>query len=130
VAGIDAPHQRASPRHRLSVGARAGAHADPRHRRLSGEWLLDLPLLDKSYAEWSADTCACRRSRRARRSQPSGIAISRTLNADAPENEQDALQAARLFTEYLKACRDDRYAMSLLPPAASSCRVTLPARRR
>ena len=38
------------------------------------------------------------------------------LNADAPENEQDALQAARLFTEYLKACRDDRYAMSLLPP--------------
>src|SRR5207253_3730485 len=27
-----------------------------------------------------------------------------------------ALAAARLFTGYLKACRDERYAMSLLPP--------------
>src|SRR5262245_39718395 len=81
-----------------------------------GEWLLDLPLLDKSYAEWSADTL-----RLSQEPPRSTLAAEwhghlATLKADAPENEQDALQAARLFTEYLKACRDDRYAMSLLPP--------------
>jgi predicted YcjX-like family ATPase len=39
-----------------------------------------------------------------------------TLNAEGRENEQAALAAARLFTDYLRACRDDRFAMSLLPP--------------
>jgi predicted YcjX-like family ATPase len=39
-----------------------------------------------------------------------------TLNASAREDEQAALTAARLFTEYLRACRDERFAMSLLPP--------------
>ena len=32
------------------------------------------------------------------------------------EDEQAALTAARLFTDYLRACRDERFAMSLLPP--------------
>jgi uncharacterized protein len=81
-----------------------------------GEWLLDLPLLSKTYAEWSADTL--RLSQEPPRSTLAAEwhAHLATLKAEAPENEQDALQAARLFTEYLKACRDDRYAMSLLPP--------------
>jgi hypothetical protein len=39
-----------------------------------------------------------------------------TLNAHDRENEQAALTAARLFTDYLRACRDERFAMSLLPP--------------
>jgi len=39
-----------------------------------------------------------------------------TLNAQAREDEQAALTAARLFTDYLRACRDERFAMSLLPP--------------
>ena len=34
----------------------------------------------------------------------------------APEDEQAAREAARLFTGYLQACRDERYAMRLLPP--------------
>src|SRR5262249_15994972 len=38
------------------------------------------------------------------------------LQPNEPADEQDALTAARLFTEYLKACRDERFAMSLLPP--------------
>ncbi len=81
-----------------------------------GEWLLDLPLLETSYAEWSAE--AIKLSRLAPRA---GLARDwhahlATLDAEAPENEQEALTAARLFTEYLRACRGDRYAMSLLPP--------------
>ena len=39
-----------------------------------------------------------------------------TLVAEAREDEQAALTAARLFTDYLRACRDERFAMSLLPP--------------
>ncbi|MEA2875938.1 MAG: uncharacterized protein QOF14_1134 [Hyphomicrobiales bacterium] len=81
-----------------------------------GEWLLDLPLLATSYARWSRDTLQLSRS------GPRAMLAARwhrhlaTLNPAAPENEQSALQAAALFTDYLKACRDDRYAMRLLPP--------------
>src|SRR6185312_7411459 len=39
-----------------------------------------------------------------------------TLSAEARENEQEARAAAKLFTDYLRACRDERFAMSLLPP--------------
>ena len=39
-----------------------------------------------------------------------------TLDPAAAEDEQAAREAARLFTDYLNACRDERYAMRLLPP--------------
>jgi uncharacterized protein len=81
-----------------------------------GEWLLDLPLLAKSYAEWSAETL--RRSQQGARATLAKAwhAYSATIDATAPEDEQTAITAARLFTEYLRACRDERFAMSLLPP--------------
>jgi predicted YcjX-like family ATPase len=81
-----------------------------------GEWLLDLPLLTTSYAQWSADTLRLSRtSPRAELAAPWHRHLA-TLDPAAPEDEQAALQAARLFTGYLEACRDDRYAMRLLPP--------------
>src|SRR4051794_4718961 len=81
-----------------------------------GEWLLDLPLLTKSYAQWSADTLKLSRSGpRTLLAAPWHQHLA-TLDPARPENEQAARQAAALFTEYLKACRDDRYAMRLLPP--------------
>jgi predicted YcjX-like family ATPase len=81
-----------------------------------GEWLLDLPLLGKSYAEWSAETI--RRSRQGARATLANAWRAHLATADAsgPEDEQVAITAAELFTAYLKACRDDRFAMSLLPP--------------
>jgi predicted YcjX-like family ATPase len=39
-----------------------------------------------------------------------------TLDASGREDEQATLTAAKLFTDYLRACRDERFAMSLLPP--------------
>ena len=81
-----------------------------------GEWLLDLPLLATSYAQWSADTLKLSRTGpRAMLAAPWRRHLA-TLNPETPENEQTALQAARLFTDYLLACRNDRYAMRLLPP--------------
>jgi uncharacterized protein len=81
-----------------------------------GEWLLDLPLLHKSYEQWSAETLA--QSREDPRAQIASAwhAHLATLNAQAHEDEQATLIAAKLFTDYLRACRDERFAMSLLPP--------------
>jgi uncharacterized protein len=81
-----------------------------------GEWLLDLPLLWKSYEQWSAESLALSRQEpRAALAAP-WHAHLQTLKPQAPADEQAALTAARLFTDYLRACRDDRFAMSLLPP--------------
>jgi predicted YcjX-like family ATPase len=81
-----------------------------------GEWLLDLPLLNKSYEEWSAESLLL--SRQGPRAQLAAQWHHHlaTLAPEAAEDEQAALASARLFTDYLKACRDERYAMSLLPP--------------
>src|ERR1700749_758766 len=78
-----------------------------------GEWLLDLPLLNKSFEQWSAESLAL-----SREGLPTGLAAAwhehrKTLRAEAPEDEQAALAATKLFTDYLRACRDERFAMSL-----------------
>src|SRR5215475_14826140 len=78
-----------------------------------GEWLLDLPLLTTSYTQWSADTLVLSRQfPRAALAAPWHRHLA-TLDPDAPEDEQAAREAARLFTGYLKACRNERYAMRL-----------------
>lgn len=81
-----------------------------------GEWLLDLPLLDKSFEQWSAESLALSRERPRAHLATKWHAHLATLNAEAREDEQATLTAARLFTDYLRACRDERFAMSLLPP--------------
>ncbi len=81
-----------------------------------GEWLLDLPLLTKSYEAWAAESLRLSRQRPRARLAANWHSHLATLNSEGAEDEQAALTAARLFTEYLKACRDEHYAMSLLPP--------------
>jgi predicted YcjX-like family ATPase len=81
-----------------------------------GEWLLDLPLLTKSYPQWSAESLALSaQGPRAQIAAPWRAYLA-TLDPLGPQDEQAALRAAALFTRYLAACRDERYAMSLLPP--------------
>jgi len=81
-----------------------------------GEWLLDLTLLDKSYARWSNETiAACRAPARA----PLAGAWLAHLDGLDPQSRFDedvARAAAMLFTEYLRAARGDAYALSTLPP--------------
>jgi predicted YcjX-like family ATPase len=81
-----------------------------------GEWLLDLPLLNKSYAQWSAESLAQSRGEPRARLAAAWHAHLATLNAHDREDEQATLSAAKLFTDYLRGCRDERFAMSLLPP--------------
>ena len=71
-----------------------------------GEWLLDLPLLDKTYEDWSAESLALARTApRAELSREWRDHLA-TLTAVGPQDEQAARQAARLFTDYLRACRE------------------------
>jgi uncharacterized protein len=81
-----------------------------------GEWLLDLPLLGKTFEVWSAETLEMSgRGPRARLAAPWRAHLA-TLDAGGPADESAAIDAARLFTQYLAVCRNERYAMSLLPP--------------
>jgi len=81
-----------------------------------GEWLLDLPLLAKSYAEWSAETLA--RARRPAHAAIAGpwLAATRAVDPAAAEDETRARDLAALFTDYLRAARADEHALSALPP--------------
>jgi uncharacterized protein len=81
-----------------------------------GEWLLDLPLLGKSYQQWSAESLALAAHGPRQQVAAPWREYLASLDPLAPQDEQAALRAAALFTAYLKACRDERYAMSLLPP--------------
>jgi uncharacterized protein len=81
-----------------------------------GEWLLDLPLLTKSYAQWAAESLNLSREHLRAHLAQEWHAHLATLDAAGRENEQATLVAAKLFTDYLRACRDERFAMSLLPP--------------
>lgn len=72
-----------------------------------GEWLLDLALLDKTYAEWSEDTLA-RMSKRgggARNLGADFLAIARAEDGALPLSEPRAAALAAHFTDYLQAAR-------------------------
>jgi predicted YcjX-like family ATPase len=81
-----------------------------------GEWLLDLALLKKSYAEWSAESLAL--SREPHRSALAAEWHSALADADpaGPEDEDTARRLAEIFTAYLRAARADEHALSMLPP--------------
>jgi len=81
-----------------------------------GEWLLDLPLLSKSYETWAAESLRLSRQRSRAHLAADWHSYLATLEPEGVEDEQAALTASRLFTDYLKACRSEHYAMSLLPP--------------
>jgi uncharacterized protein len=81
-----------------------------------GEWLLDLPLLTKSYQKWASESLRLSRQRQRADFAKDWHSYLSTLNPEGMEDEQQALTATRLFTEYLRACRDNNYAISLLPP--------------
>ncbi len=81
-----------------------------------GEWLLDLPLLEKSYAQWSADTLAAAAGAARATLAAEWRAFTLGTSAGAPAHEGVARRAAELFTAYLRAGRADAYALSTLPP--------------
>lgn len=79
-----------------------------------GEWLLDLPLLKLDYRAWSAQVVATLTAGSRRRE------LAETWMNWSPEpaasfDEEQAAEAARAYTGYLHACRDE-LGLSLLQP--------------
>ncbi|HUR42611.1 MAG TPA: YcjX family protein [Aestuariivirga sp.] len=81
-----------------------------------GEWLLDLPLMRLSYAEWSAATLAASRTEQRLSRATAWHAYLCNLDATGPADESIAIRASEVFTAYLASCRSDDISLSALPP--------------
>ncbi|WP_454917208.1 YcjX family protein [Xanthobacter sediminis] len=81
-----------------------------------GEWLLDLPLLDMSYADFARQSLELARAPARAGVAGPYLAMVAARHADALADESHARELAHVFTAYLSACRTEKLAMSLLPP--------------
>lgn len=81
-----------------------------------GEWLLDLPLLDKSFGDFCRESLALARAPARQALAQEMLAGLAATNPYLPADEAKARELASRFTTYLSACRSERVAMSLLPP--------------
>lgn len=79
-----------------------------------GEWLLDLPLLGKSYEQWAGEAVAL--SRLPERQELARDWHKALEEAPAVADEMAAQKLSAAFTSYLQQCRDDDSALSTLPP--------------
>ncbi len=81
-----------------------------------GEWLLDLGLLDMSFAEWSRRTIAdARKAHRLKLAQP-WLALLATLDPLGKADETAAEEASAAFKRYLAALRADPEMVAVTPP--------------
>lgn len=80
-----------------------------------GEWLLDLPLLGKSFAEWSDE--ALERARQPGHADEAGAFLAELDGTDVLKDASDlnAEHLASSFTTYLRRSREHG-ALSTLPP--------------
>ncbi|MCC6776066.1 MAG: YcjX family protein [Hyphomicrobiales bacterium] len=89
-----------------------------------GEWLLDLPLLTQSYAQWARSTM--RLLRKGARAPLAGefLAFQAANAADAAASEETAKRAHDLYCAFLVRARDE-CGLSLLQPGRFLCRGSL-----
>lgn len=81
-----------------------------------GEWLLDLPLLSLSFAEWSAQALARTHRETSKSEAKPFLAALNAVDPVANANDTDAEKLAKAFTQYLGESRKDGRALSTLPP--------------
>src|SRR5829696_4099049 len=81
-----------------------------------GEWLLDLALLRKSYAEWSAEVVIASRQLHRTSLAEAWHAKLASLDPAGPENEEQARALAEAFTAYLQKARTQEHALATFTP--------------
>src|SRR5690606_16114849 len=81
-----------------------------------GEWLLDLPLLSLSFAEWSRQALERANRPHSRAEAERFLTLLAATDTAAEARDADAEALATAFTEYLQASRRDGRALSTLPP--------------
>jgi len=100
----------------LFGGTRAGRRLTLDIVDYPGEWLLDLALLGQDFRTWSARTITSSDGPTRAPIAAAWRAHLATLDPAGPEDESAAREAAARFTAYLRAGRDERVALSTLPP--------------
>ncbi len=81
-----------------------------------GEWLLDLPLLNKSYEEWSQEALKLSHDKTRQSAAAMWHQMLTGFDPKAERQEANARQLAGAFTQYLHACRQDANALATVPP--------------
>ncbi|MEO9339156.1 YcjX family protein [Mesorhizobium sp. SB112] len=81
-----------------------------------GEWLLDLPLLAKNYAEFSKEAVEMADFPVRHDLSTAWRALVENIDPSADADEMLARSLAESFAAYLKACKLDERALSTLPP--------------
>jgi uncharacterized protein len=77
-----------------------------------GEWLLDLPMLEQSFEEWSA--AMLRLSRTGPRAALAGT--WREISPDVVATEETLEAARRSYAQYLQSCREPPLSLSFVQP--------------
>ncbi|HEY4191242.1 MAG TPA: YcjX family protein [Mesorhizobium sp.] len=81
-----------------------------------GEWLLDLPLLGKSFAEFSREAFEMAALPVRADLSEHWRNVSAPVDPGSDADEMTARRLAESFAAYLKACKQDERALSTLPP--------------
>ncbi|MBW8908484.1 MAG: YcjX family protein [Mesorhizobium sp.] len=81
-----------------------------------GEWLLDLPLLGKSFADFSREAVELAALPVRSDLSQAWRELASAVDPDADADEMTARRLAESFAAYLKACKLDERALSTLPP--------------
>src|SRR5690554_6358866 len=80
-----------------------------------GEWLLDLPLLSLSFAQWSAEALERARRPSSGKEATPFLDLLAAIDPLKDANDPDAERLATAFTDYLRRSREHG-ALSTLPP--------------
>jgi predicted YcjX-like family ATPase len=81
-----------------------------------GEWLLDLPLLGKDFAEFSRDAFELAKLPVRSELSEEWRRLAHSVKPGDDADEMTARKLAEAFAAYLKACKLDDRALSTLPP--------------
>lgn len=81
-----------------------------------GEWLLDLPLLGKSFADFSREAVELASLPVRSDLSRDWLTLAAKIDPDADAEEMTARRLAESFAAYLRACKLDERALSTLPP--------------
>lgn len=81
-----------------------------------GEWLLDLPLLGQNFQAFSLNAAMLARTGVRADLAAAWLEKAGAIDPHKPADEADARELARLYTDYLRACKRDERALSTLPP--------------
>jgi hypothetical protein len=81
-----------------------------------GEWLLDLPLLEQSFSDWSQAAIARARAPKRKGHAKAFLDLLNKFDPASPQSETAAQELAQAYTSYLARCRDEGDILIAGPP--------------